>query len=85
MTFRERYAFITPDGRRWCSFLCAARSLLLSGPRGGSIIEETRIGAATWHQDRFSYSMAEHAVTQAEKDEAAEQARNPLGLHGGGE
>ena len=85
MTFRDRHPFILADGRRFCSLLSAAQSLQVSGPRGSHVTEEWRIGKDTWHQQPISYDMAMAALRQAEKDEAAEQARNPLGLHGGGE
>ena len=70
--FREAHRFITPDGRRWKSLICAAQSLVITGPKGGVVVEETKIGERTWDRRYISYEVARLAFEQGER--AAELA-----------
>src|ERR1035438_3417194 len=80
--FRQAHRFITPDGRRWKSLICAAQSLVITGPKGGVIVQETKIGERTWDRRYISYEVARMAWEARERAAAVAVLEHPAILQG---
>jgi len=82
--FRIKHPFCLLDGRRFASLASASHSLMISGPKGSAITEETKIGEKTWSRRTISYEVARLAFEQGEKAAASAALQHPAILRGDG-